>query len=77
MNDYPVIHVPPCDELQIVVDDLYGKARSGELTVLPKSWRADLLTLKRLCKTIPPQTEHQLTALLRLPDEPDQGEETA
>lgn len=68
---YPVIRIPPCDELQIVVDDLYRKVRGGELTALPKSWRADLLTLKRLCKQIPPQTDHQLTVLLRLPDEPD------
>ena len=71
-KDFPVIHLPPCDELAIVVADLYGKARSGALTALPKAWRADLLTLKVLCKEIPPQIEHQLTALLRLPDEPDE-----
>lgn len=69
MNDYPVVHVPPCDELMIVVTDLYHRYAQGTLTTLPASWRKDLNTLQSLCKNISPKIAEQLAVLLRLPDE--------
>jgi hypothetical protein len=47
---YPEINISPCEELEIVVDDLYTKHRAGTLAkFMTPAFRADLETLKGLC----------------------------
>jgi hypothetical protein len=67
--NFPVIVVPPCEELQLAVEALTARRVAGTLKTLPPSYRQDLATLKSLCPTIPTETAKLLALLEALPDD--------
>ena len=60
----PIIAVPPCDELEMVIEFLWERHTFGELAemVNPSMWR-DLDTLKGLCPTLRPDLQEALTVI--------------
>lgn len=65
MSDLPVIVVPPCDELEMVVDYLWTQHLVGKLVVTPSMWR-DLDALKGMCLYSNAITEGRLETIERL-----------
>ncbi len=69
MTHLPPIFIPPCEELTVVVHRLHEDMTAGTLTALPRNWRADLATLRRLCAEKPPEVMAMLEQIEALPDE--------
>ena len=60
----PIVVIPPCDELEIVVDYLWTHHKTGNFTniITPQLWR-DLDTLKAVCLNTNSATERRLAVI--------------